>query len=133
MVNLMFIRFVCGGIDEDSHVSAGLFCAAFDLIRGETLSDHEYGELLDLIRWFNRNLKGPFGYRLRKPWRAPRSICWFRSDAYEHVKCAWQVVNVLERNDVFMRVIKSRTVGYIIYQDEAQVMAQPSADVRRLC
>ena len=52
MVNLMFIRFVCGEIDEDSHVSAGLFCAAFDLIKDEKLSDHDYAELADLMRWF---------------------------------------------------------------------------------
>jgi hypothetical protein len=41
-------------------------------------------------------------------------------------------MNVLERNDVFMRMIKCRTVGLVIYEDEAQVLAQPSADVRRL-
>ena len=132
MVNLMFIRFVCGEIDKDSHVSAGLFCAAFDLIKDEKLSDHDYGELADLMRWFRLNLNGPFEYRLRKPWRARRSICWFKSAAYEHVKHAWQVMNVLERNDVFMQVIKSKTAGYIIYEDAAQVLAQPSADVRRL-
>jgi len=132
MVNLMFIRFVCGEIDEDSHVSAGLFCAAFDLIKDEKLSDHDYGELADLMRWFRLNLKGPLEHRLQKPWRARQSICWFKSDAYEHVKHAWQVRNVLERNDVFMQVIKSRTAGYIIYEDAAQVLAQPSADVRRL-
>jgi len=132
MVNQMFIRFVCGEIDEDSHVLAGLFCAAFDLIKTEKLSDHDYAELADLMRWFRLNLKGPFEHRLRKPWRAQRSICWFKSDADEHVKHAWQMMNVLERNDVFMQVIKSRTAGYIIYEDAAQVLAQPSADVRRL-
>ena len=132
MVNLMFIRFVCGEIDKDSHVSAGLFCAAFDLIKDEKLSDHDYGELADLMRWFRLNLNGPFEYRLRKPWRARRSICWFKADAYEHVKHAWQMMNVLERNDVFMQVVKSKTAGYIIYEDAVQVLAQPSAGVRRL-
>lgn len=96
MVNLMFIRFVCGEVDEDSHVSAGLFCAAFDLIKYEKLSDHDYGELADLMRWFHLNLNGPFEHRLRKPRRARRAICWFKSDAYEHVKHAWQMMNVLE-------------------------------------
>ena len=132
MVDLMFIRFVCGEIDEGSHVAAGLFCAAFDLIKDARLSDHDYGELADLMRWFRLNLEGPFKHRLRKPWRARRSICWFKSDAHEHVKHAWQMTDLLERNDVFMQVIKSRTVGYIIYEDAAQVLAQPSADVRRL-
>jgi hypothetical protein len=48
------------------------------------------------------------------------------------VKHAWQMMNVLERNDVFMQVIRSRTAGYIMSEDAAQVLAQPSADVRRL-
>jgi hypothetical protein len=132
MVNLMFIRFVCGEIDEDSHVSAGLFCAAFDLIHEGKLPDHDYAELAELMRWFRLHLKGPFEHRLRKPWRARRSICWFKSDAYEHVKHAWQMMNLVERNDVFIQVIKSKTAGYITYEDAAQVLAQPSADVRRL-
>src|SRR6266550_64229 len=132
MVNHMFIRFVCGEIDEDSHVSAGLFCAAFDLIKDEKLSDHDYAELADLMRWFRLNLQGTFEHRLRKPWRARRSICWFKSDACEHVKRAWLMMNILERNDVFMRMIKSRSVGFVIYEDEAQVLAQPSEELRRL-
>jgi hypothetical protein len=128
----MFVRFVSNEIDNDSHVPAGLFCAAFDLIDDGKLSDHDYDELADLMRWFRLHLNGPFEHRLRKPWRARRSICWFKSEAHEHVKHAWRLVNVLKRNEVLVRMIKSQTVGYIIYEDPAQVLAQPSADVRRL-
>jgi hypothetical protein len=128
----MFVRFVSNEIDHDSHVPAGLFCAAFDLIDDGKLSDHDYDELADLMRWFRLHLNGPFEHRLRKPWRARRSICWFKSAAHEHVKHAWRLANVLERNEVLVRMIKSQTVGYIIYEDSAQVLAQPSADVRRL-
>lgn len=132
MVNLMFIRFVCGEKNEDSHVAAGLFCAAFDLIHEGELPDHDYAELDELMNWFRLRLKGPFEYRLRKPWRARRSVCWFKSDANEHVRQAWLMMKILERNDVFMRMIKARFVGYVIYEDEVQVLAQPSADMRRL-
>jgi hypothetical protein len=128
----MFVRFDSGEIDYDSHVPAGLFCVAFDLIDDGKLSDHDYEELADLMRWFRLHLNGPFEHRLRKPWRARRSICWFKSGAHEHVKRAWRLANVLKRNDVSVRMIKSQTVGYIIYEDSAQVLAQPSADVRRL-
>ncbi len=132
MVNLMFIRFSSGEIDDDSQVAAGLFCAAYNLSDVARLSAHDHAELAELMRWFRLHLKGPFEHRLRKPWRAPHSICWFKSHACEHVKRAWLMMNVLERNDVFKRMIKARTVGYVIYEDEAQVLAQPSADVRRL-
>ena len=77
----MFIRFYSGQIDEDSQVAAGLFCAAYDLIEEAKLPDHDYAELTELMRWFRLHLKGPFEHRLRKPWRAQHSICWFKSHA----------------------------------------------------
>ena len=104
MVDLMFIRFVCGEINENSHVAAGIFCAAFDSIDEGVIPDYDYAELAELIDWFDLYLKGPFEYRLRRFWRAQRSICWFKSDACEYVKRAWLMMNILERNDVFMRI-----------------------------
>ena len=61
----MFIRFVRSEVDEDSHVAAGLFCAAFKLLDEMVLSDHEYDAVVDLVGWFSVNLRGPFEYRLR--------------------------------------------------------------------
>ena len=61
----MFIRFVRSEVDEDSHVAAGLFCAAFKLLDEMVLSDHEYDAVVDLMGWFSVNLRGPFEYRLR--------------------------------------------------------------------
>lgn len=59
----MFIRFVSGEIDEDSHVSAGLFCAAFRLLDQMVLFDHEYAAVARLMGWFRLNLRGPSEYR----------------------------------------------------------------------
>ena len=39
---------------------------------------------------------------------------------------------ILERNEVFIRMIKAQRAGYILYEDEAQVFAQPFADIRRI-
>lgn len=126
----MFIRFVGGEIDEDSHVSAGLFTAAFDLMYEPWLSDQEFYALRDLMDWFNVHLKPPFYYRLRAAWRAPRAICWFKPTAHEHLSRAWEIAAILERNDVFIRTIKAQRPGYVLYEDEAQVFAEPFADIR---
>ena len=128
----MFVRFVSEEIDELSHVSAGIFSAAFDLMDELTLSDPDHAELNDLMDWFDLNLRGPFRFRLKSPRRARRSICWFKSGAQEHLRRAWQMTMILERNNVFVRMIKSRRAGYIIYEDEAQVLAEPFADIRRI-
>ena len=45
----MYLRFVSSEIDETSHVSAGLFCAAFKLLDEMVLSDHEYAAVADLM------------------------------------------------------------------------------------
>jgi hypothetical protein len=126
----MFIRFVSGQIDERSHVSAGLFCAVCELRYETTLPDYESDRLAELMGWFNCHLEAPFDYRLRSPWRARRSICWFRSSAHEHLARAREVVQLLEGHDIFMRTVKSRRTGYVLYEDEFQVLAEPFADMR---
>jgi hypothetical protein len=42
------------------------------------------------------------------------------------------MVAILEERDIFMRMIKTEMPGYIIYQDQTQVLAHPYADLRRL-
>jgi len=131
-VNAMFIRFVSGEIHECSHVSAGLFQTAFELMADPRLPDDEYDLLRELMDWFNKYLKGPSEYRLRSPWRLERAICWFKPTAHEHLTRAWEMAAILERNEVFIRMIKAQRAGYILYEDEAQVFAQPFADIRRV-
>ena len=126
----MLMRFVSNEKDEGSHVSAGLFCAAFKLLDEMVMPDYEYAAVADLMGWFAENLRGPFEYRLRSRWRAPRSICWFRCTAHEHLARARELATVLKGRDVFIRTIKCPRAGYVLYEDEVQVLAQPFADMR---
>jgi hypothetical protein len=129
----MFIRFVNHEIDEDSGVSQGLFCAAEKLLDEVKLSHYEHELLMESIDWFGRHLRNPYRHRFdreRRRW-AYQSICWFRSTATEHVHHAWQMVAILEERDIFMRMIKTDVPGYIIYEDETQVLAFPYNDLRR--
>ena len=61
----MFIRFVSSHVDERSHVTAGLFCAAYKLRRSEYLPDYEFAALTELREWFDVHLNSPFD-RLRR-------------------------------------------------------------------
>ena len=130
-VNRMFIRFVSGEIHDDSLVSAGFFHAACDLLDDPVLPDYERLPLSELMDWFDEHLEDPFKYRLRTPWRAQRAICWFKPNAHEHLSRAWEMAAILERNDVFIRTIKIARAGRIFYEDEAQILAEPSINIRR--
>ena len=128
---VMFIRFVSGEIDSDSHVPAGLFCAARELRRSEGLPDYEFDLLCELGDWFNLHLQTPFDYLPREQ-RYDSAVCWFKSTANEHLARAWELVEILERNDILIWTIKAQRVGYIHYEDRFQVFARPHDEVRRL-
>jgi hypothetical protein len=42
------------------------------------------------------------------------------------------MATILERNDVFIWVIKAPRTGYVLYEDNAQILAEPFAEVRRV-
>ena len=127
----MFIRFVSGEIDRDSHVSAGLFCAAVELRWTDGLPHYEFEALSELGDWFNTHLKSPFDYLPRLE-RYERGVSWFKATANEHLTRAWELTTILERNGLLIWTIKSIRTGYVYYEDEVQVFAEPFADDRRL-
>jgi hypothetical protein len=128
----MFIRFVCGEIDERSHVTAGLFCAAAKLRWTDGLPEYEGDALLDVRRWFDIHLGSPFEH-LPRITRYERAICWFKSTAHEQLARAREMIMILERNDVFIWTIRSPKTGYVYYEDDVQVFAEPFDDVRLIC
>ena len=129
--DVVFIRFFSGEVDEDSHLAAGLFCAASDLYCADGLPEYEVDALAELRDWFNAHLESPFDY-LPHHRRYDSSICWFKSAAREHLARAWELVTILERNGVFIWTVKSERPGRVYYEDDVQVLALPYPELRQL-
>ena len=125
----MFIRFVGPEIEERSHVAAGLFCAASQLRWSGGLPGYEFDALTELKDWFNVHMDSPFDH-LPRDRRYEQAICWFKPTAREHLERAWELVAILERNEVLIWTIRSPRTGYVHYEDEVQVFARPYDDVR---
>ncbi|SRR6266446_5543230 len=125
----MFIRFVSCEIDERSCVSAGLFCAASRLRWADDLPEYEFDAMTELKNWFDVHLESPFDH-LPHANRYERAVCWFKPTAREHLARAWELITILERNDIWIWTIRSRRTGYVNYEDEVQVFARPYDDVR---
>lgn len=116
------IRFVVGRKDEDSKVEQGIFQAAaraldLDMVTGK---DAEY--LNRLLHWFSENLEKPTSFGRGK---LPLGICWFKLDATQHITGIWRMVQVLERHGIYVKKIKTGKPGYVIYEDDWQVVAEP--------
>ena len=98
----------------------------------DELPDYEIDALLELKDWFNMHLESPF-HHLPRTDRYRKAVCWFKPTAREQLARAWEMVTILERNDVLIWTIRSPKTGYVYYEDEAQVFAEPFGDVRLMC
>ena len=126
----MFIRFFSGEIDEDSRVPAGLFIAAEELRWSDDVPRYELDALDEIERWFDAHLESPFDHLSYEP-RHDRAVCWFKATAREHLAKAWELVAILERNDVLIWTIRFERIGLVYYEDDVQVLAQPCRDLKR--
>jgi hypothetical protein len=117
-----YIRFVIGREDEDSHVAAGIFQAGAQAPEWQDITGSDAAELNELRAWFSENLKKPTSFgraRLRL------GICWFKTGSTQHISRIWEMVRILERNGIYVKKIRTDKPGYVIYEDEWQLVAEP--------
>lgn len=125
----IFVRFVIRAPDPASGHRQGLFQAMSDLNRSGALSVHEQLAWDELKEWFNRHLDRPD--RLARASRAHArnaALRWFKSDATEHISRMRQIAAILEAHDRQVEMIRSNRLGYVVYEDEHQVAAEPFRD-----
>ena len=115
-------RFVVGSIDEDSHVEQGIFQATAQAVEWQTITGPDVDELNTLRAWFNDNLERPTSFG-RDTLRL--GICWFKTGAIEHISRIRAMANILERNGIYVKKIRTDRPGYVIYEDEWQLVAEP--------
>lgn len=127
--NIMYIRFVVGHLDEDSGRRQGLFQAAASLRRRGRLLPHEQEQLEGLVAWFTDNLERPKSFsRSRKPHAANRALSWFKDTAALHITKMYKAAAVLEAHGVVVEVVKATRPGYVVYEDDYQITAEPYSD-----
>lgn len=112
-------------------MESGVFQIAAKLRDGGTLDSHEEELLHELRAWFSTNLERPTRFTSAKPpyyRKRQNGISWFKASAREHISRMREMIAVLENNGVHVRTIKTVRPGYVVYEDEFQVVAVPFAD-----
>ena len=128
----MYIRFVTLMADADSQESKGSFAAAYELRDSGFLPAHDGDRLQQLLAWFASNLQIPERFnRSRRPRRANKAISWFKPTALDHIAKAREIIAILEEHGVHDRMISTDQPGYIVFDDEFQVVAEPYASTDR--
>lgn len=131
---MAFLRFVVLEIHEESTVEAGLFHVAYRLSRADDISDTDRKLIKEHLTWFEENLKKPA--RLNRSSskgyyrRATKGISWLRDTARDHVSRMHALKRIAEANGYAVSLVTEERVGYVVYEDEFQVVAEPFADTR---
>lgn len=130
----VFLRFVLNRKHSATGVREGVFGAAYDLLHGHSLSIEHRNALKAHMRWFAANLKTParFNRSRSKGWyrRETKGISWLKADAREHVARMRSLSEILEEYGFPSSVLRSTRPGYIVYEDDFQVVAEPFADTK---
>ncbi|HEY1678827.1 MAG TPA: hypothetical protein VGG04_14020 [Candidatus Sulfotelmatobacter sp.] len=117
-----YIRFVIGRKDEQSNVEQGIFQAVALALEWRSITGTDADELSALREWFSSNLDKPTSFGRDK---LRRGICWFKTGATEHIARIWDMVQILERNGIYIKKIRTDRPGYVVYEDEWQLVAEP--------
>jgi hypothetical protein len=124
----MYLRFVVTEIDEDSQKELGVFHAVAYLREDGKLFDYEE-KLYDEIRlWFNKHLERPARFTASKGkhhLKLNKAISWFKSGAHEHLERVRGLVSILQNHGIHVHTLKTKKVGYVVYEDDFQIVAEP--------
>ncbi|WP_208350814.1 hypothetical protein [Pseudaestuariivita rosea] len=131
----MYLRFVCadkvGGLAHRS----GILTAAYELQHSSDLDQVTAERLEQLLEYFRSNVSVPERFNRTKSKgyyrRNTKGLSWFKPDAHEPIAKAFELKSLLEENGLIIDIVRSDKVGYILYEDSVQVVAEPFSDTSK--
>ena len=129
----MFLRFVRLTTVEGATAREGFFTAAYELREKQGVDAASLNRLEDMLAWFRQNLTIPSRFNRSKSKGAYRrtntkGLSWFKPNAMEHVTRAYELAEMLSQHGYYIEVLKSPRPGYVVFEDEFQLIAEPFAD-----
>ncbi len=129
---MKFIRFVRPNEIEGTAFKEGFFCAAYELLNDPKISEHTLAELNALLAWFRQNLTVPKKFNRSKSKgcyrRNTKGLSWYKEDASAVIEKSFELIQLLEENEFAIGIIRTDRVGYIVFEDDHQIVAEPFSD-----
>lgn len=122
----MFIRFVVAKQHPNTGVRMGIFYAIDLLPRIGHAADCDEARLDAIRSWFGAHLPQPERFaRSRRPNGHHAAVSWFKPSAREHILRARELAALLEEYGIATEMLTSKRPGYVVYEDEFQIVAEP--------
>ena len=124
---MAFLRFVIPERSRESGYRHGFLRGAKLIQRRGVLSEHEDRRLKELFEWFNERLPRPskFSRTRNDSHKASRCLAWFKDSAGDCIGFAREVAEILRQHDVIVETVFTERPGFIVYEDNFQVVAEP--------
>ena len=127
-----YVRFAVERRNRSSQEPEGIFHAARRLWESGYLAPNEVKTYLEVRAWFNSRLEKPERFsRSTNPQAHPHAVSWFKSNAAEHIAQAKRLAELLENHGIRVQRITTDRPGYVVFEDEHQVTAEPFRGERR--
>jgi hypothetical protein len=122
----VFIRFVVHTLDPDSGRRQGILQALRELRDDGLLRADELDTCNEVFDWLYLHLERPHTFtRSRKRHARPVALSWFKPSATAHIAHMRTLMAVLEAHGIPVEVLREQRPGYIVYEDEHQIVAEP--------
>jgi hypothetical protein len=123
------IRFVVDARHPPYGNRSGIFTVAYDIFRERELPNSQHSELEQLLEWFRNHLAIPKKFTASKHPRAEAvGISWIRASAHQHITHLRQLVALLREAGIQIEELRTHRPGYVLYEDDYQVVALPFSD-----
>jgi len=127
---MRYLRFVIPNRSVESGYRSGFLRGAKVVQKRGVLADYEEKRLEEIFEWFNKNL--PIPNRISRKRNANhknhRGLAWFKDSALDHIRLAREVAELLHLHGVVIETLSTDRPGFIVYEDEFQVVAEPFSD-----
>lgn len=131
---MSFIRFVLASLDKDSGVESGIFGAAYALMGDRDVPSADREALAAELAWFEEHLTTPTRFNRTSSKghyrRKTKGISWFKDGSREYLTRMHHLKRLLEAHGHPVTVIIEDRIGYVVYEDESQVVAEPFSETR---
>jgi hypothetical protein len=127
-----YYRFEMLTQDPETGLPEGLFVRAGELLQGGELPGY-YHDLLDnLMSWFAKNLDRPtrFSSSTSKgaDRRVTKGVSWYKDTSHQHIAKMREMSAILVELGHSVNERATRRPGYIVYEDEIQIVAEPFSE-----
>lgn len=125
----MYIRFVVDIKDERSGRRKGVFAALGVFKKTPEVSGQDYSSYRKLVEWFNENLDMPNKFnRSSRSNAKPKALSWYKDSATKYIQKTREVAELLTKYGIEVEMLKTNRPGYIVYESETQIVAEPYND-----